>query len=123
MNETNDIHRGNKRYILTLAAIVAMQLPLFARTESESRKLTADETYGEVLEVAEGVTLDLNGCTLTVAGLSGSGSITSSSLKSGVLCVNSEADTSNDGVAIHGNVKFVKDGGGTFTAAKSNQTY
>ena len=119
----NDIHRGNKRYILTLAAIVAMQLPLFARTESESRKLTADETYGEVLEVAEGVTLDLNGCTLTVAGLSGSGSITSSSLKSGVLCVNSEADTSNDGVAIHGNVKFVKDGGGTFTAAKSNQTY
>ena len=119
----NDIHRGNKRYILTLAAIVAMQLPLFARTESESRKLTADETYGEVLEVAEGVTLDLNGCTLTVAGLSGSGSITSSSLKSGVLCVNSEADTSNDGVAIHGNVKFVKDGSGTFTAAKSNQTY
>ena len=119
----NDIHRGNKRYILTLAAIVAMQLPLFARTESESRKLTADETYGEVLEVAEGVTLDLNGCTLTVAGLSGSGSITSSSLKSGVLCANSEADTSNNGVAIHGNVKFVKDGGGTFMAAKSNQTY
>ena len=123
MNETNDIHRGNKRYILTLAAIVAMQLPLFARTVSESRKLTADETYDEVLEVAEGVTLDLNGCTLTAAGLSGSGSITCSSLKSGVLCVNSDVDTSNTGVAIYGNVKFVKDGGGTFTAAKSNQTY
>ena len=114
--------RGSLLYVVA-AAIVALQLPTFARTEIESRKLTSNETYEETLVLNNGVALDLNGYTLTVAGLSGTGFITCSSMQTGVLCVDSDTDSANDSVTIYGNVKFTKDGKGTLTAAKSNQTY
>ena len=44
-------------------------------------------------------------------------------MQTGVLCVDSDTDSANDSVTIYGNVKFTKDGKGTLTAAKSNQTY
>jgi hypothetical protein len=69
-----------KHGIFAALAGVAMVGTLFAadRTIDADYTLTGDETVDGVLSISEGVTLDLAGHKLTVAGLAGSGTVTSS---------------------------------------------
>lgn len=69
-----------KHGVLAALAGVAMAGTLFAadRTIDADYTLTGDETVDGVLSISEGVTLDLAGHKLTVAGLAGSGTVTSS---------------------------------------------
>lgn len=69
-----------KHGIFAALAGVAMDGTLFAadRTIDADYTLTGDETVDGVLSISEGVTLDLAGHKLTVAGLAGSGTVTSS---------------------------------------------
>ena len=79
---------------------------------------------------ADGVTFDLNGHAVKIAGLADQGyplsSVVNSSGNAGAelhVDVSEGLTITNSTVAISGNVKLVKDGKGTFVAAKVQQTY
>lgn len=86
-------------------------------------------TLGSV-RFAEGVTFDLNGHSVKIAGLADQGypisSVANSSESAGAELHVDVAEglfVTNSTVAISGNVKLVKDGKGTFVAEKVQQTY
>ncbi len=86
-------------------------------------------TLGSVM-FADGVTFDLNGHSVKIAGLADQGypisSVANSSESAGAELHVDVAEglfVTNSNVAISGNVKLVKDGKGTFVAAKVQQTY
>ena len=85
------------------------------RTISEDYTLTADEDwtgYGTVT-LAGGVTVDLNGHTLTVRGIAGDGAIVCTSGDTGILCIDSDSNLTNDSVGLFGNLQLLKTGSGT----------
>ena len=86
-------------------------------------------TLGSMM-FADGVTFDLNGHSVKIAGLADQGypisSVANSSESAGAELHVDVAEglfVTNSTVAISGNVKLVKDGKGTFVAAKVQQTY
>ena len=74
--------------------------------------------------IPEGVTINLNGHKLSVASFDGTGTITDTTT-GGELHVDvaSGETVENSSVAFAGQMKLVKDGEGTFVAAKGGQTY
>jgi autotransporter-associated beta strand protein len=112
------------------AAICAAALSFCAaaadRTIGADYALTEDEMVDGTLFVDEGVTVNLAGHSLSVKGIAGSGTITSEGADApGELhvTVDEGVTVSNSGVALAGNLKLVKEGAGTFTAAKAGQSY
>ena len=78
--------------------------------------------------MAEGTTIDLRGKILSVASLRGGGEVTDSSPDAAHpgelhLIVAEGVSVANSVVTFSGNMKFVKDGAGTFTASKADQSY
>ena len=76
---------------------------------------------GTTVSFASSASVNLDGHTLTVAGLESPNNATIKNDNSGThstLCVSNVAETANTKVAIAGNVKFVKMGTGKFTAGK-----
>ncbi len=75
----------------------------------------------------DGVKVDLNGHGVKVgdiAALLPNGSVTNSAAALSAVTVDvASGEVANSTVALLGNIKLVKDGGGTFTAAKVGQTY
>ena len=100
----------------------------YLRIEAGSATLAADSVDWRgipLLCVPEGVTVDLNGKELYLNGsLEGKGTITSS-VAGGELHVDVTEGTTNTNATIlfTGSLKFVKDGDGTFIAARESQTY
>lgn len=112
------------RMVCTLALFAAVAAHA-DETISASVTLVADRVVSGVLNVESGVVVDLAGYRLTASGLAGDGEITdsSSSATPGELWLDVSGTTANSTVAISGNLKFVLDGGGKFTASKTGQTY
>ena len=76
---------------------------------------------GTTVSFASSASVNLDGHTLTVAGLESPNNATIKNDNSGTrstLCVSNVTETANTKVAIAGNVKFVKMGTGRFTAGK-----
>ena len=75
----NEAARGRIALVATALCMTAA-LPSYAadRTISSDYTLTADETVDGVLTIEAGATVDLAGHKLTVAGLAGAGTVTSS---------------------------------------------
>lgn len=100
----------------------------YLRIEAGSATLAADSVDWRgipLLCVPEGVTVDLNGKELYLNGsLEDKGTITSS-VAGGELHVDVTEGTTNTNATIlfTGSLKFVKDGDGTFIAARESQTY
>ncbi len=100
----------------------------YLRIEAGSATLAADSVDWRgipLLCVPEGVTVDLNGKELYLNGsLEGKGTITSS-VAGGELHVDVPEGTTNTNATVlfTGSLKFVKDGDGTFIAARESQTY
>ena len=74
-----------------------------------------------------GVQMDLNGHDAKmgdIASLLPNGTVTNSAAALSTFTIDvASGALANATVSIHGNIKLVKDGGGTFTAAKAGQTY
>lgn len=106
-------------------AFIFMRFGVFAMNEtvSEDLVLTNDWAVNGTLTVEEGVTVDLNGHTLTVRGIAGDGAIVCTSGDTGILCIDSDSNLTNDSVGLFGNLQLVKTGSGTFTAARKYQGY
>lgn len=76
---------------------------------------------GTTVSFASSASVNLDGHTLTVAGLESPNNATIKNDNSGTLsalCVSNVTETANTKVAIAGNIKFVKMGDGRFTAGK-----
>ncbi len=70
---------------------------------------------------AQGAVIDLKGHNLTLAGFGGAGMITNSvDATTSVLTLDSGLAVNNSGTAVGGNVKFVKEGTGTFTSSRAS---
>ena len=121
-----------KRYVRCLAAMgIAGGVVLSAaaaRTVSENLTLTRDTDWSaDVVTVANGVTIDLNGHVLKVAGLDGataaSGTVTSSN--GGELRFVIPAGTTNtlSKTRLAGNLRVFKEGPGGLVLGLSGQTY
>ena len=116
--------------VTVLGSNVKMQVPEGATFAAASVTIS-DCTFGAdcdwrglaALSCSIDGTVDLSGHSLTVAAFPGEGTITNSvSGDAAQLCVSNVAAVANSTVAIGGNVRFLKDGPGTFTSAKA-QTY
>ena len=100
----------------------------YLRIEAGSATLAADSVDWRgihLLCVPEGVTVDLNGKELYLNGsLEGKGTITSS-VAGGELHVDVTEGTTNTNATVlfTGSLRLVKDGDGTFIAARESQTY
>ena len=112
-----------------LNAPVGTEIPWqYLRIEAGNATLAADAVDWRgipMLEVPEGVTVDLNGKKLHQNGkIEGSGAFTSAAA-GGALHVDVPEGTTNTNasVAFKGSLKLVKDGDGTFVAACESQTY
>ena len=121
-----------KSYVRCLAAMgIAGGMALSAaaaRTVSENLTLTRDTDWSaDVVTVANGVTIDLNGHVLKVAGLDGataaSGTVTSSN--GGELRFVIPAGTTNtlSKTRLAGNLRVFKEGPGGLVLGLSGQTY
>ena len=126
--EVSNLGRGALRLrsvAVCLSALFASVTALADETISASVTLDADRTVSGVLTVDSGVVVDLAGHRLTAGGLAGDGEITDSSsgAVTGELWMVVSGTTANSTVALSGNLKFVLDGGGAFTASKTGQTY
>jgi len=91
--------------------------------------LAADADWSAVtISAMNGKVIDLNGHRLTLSSLTGTGMITDSSADQAnpgafVASVASGKTLENTGVALSGNLKFVKEGAGTFIGKVTNQNY
>lgn len=91
----------------------------------------ADWTGLDLAKVAVGSSIDLGGNDLELSGFAGAvdagWTVTDSSAQGAggslTVTVPAGAELSNRGVALTGTLKFVKDGAGSFIAAKAGQTY
>ena len=121
-----------KHYVRCLAAMgIAGGMVLSAvgaRTVSENLTLTRDTDWSaDVVTVANGVTIDLNGHVLKVAGLDGataaSGTVTSSN--GGELRFVIPAGTTNtlSKTRLAGNLRVFKEGPGGLVVSLNGQTY
>jgi len=84
----------------------------------------ADWTSRGILRIDDYATIDLNGHSLTIAGSYGTGTITNSSATLGeVHFVIPDRNVQTCSLAILGNVKVFKDGGGTLSLLRAGQTF
>lgn len=128
-------HKGKSRAAKAHSHVVAGMVAAFAAfaamadvTVDANTTLTENQDWrnqGKVT-ITSGVTIDLAGHTLKVSDFGGEGTITDSSTgDAGMLevDVNTGVNVVNDGISLAGNLKLVKSGAGTLTAAVTNQTY
>ena len=84
----------------------------------------ADWTSRGILRIDDLATIDLNGHSLTIAGAYGAGTITNSSATLGAVhFVIPDGNVQTCSLAILGNVKVFKEGGGTFSLTRAGQTF
>ena len=88
--------------------------------------LDADEDWTSrgILRIDDCATIDLNGHTLTIAGAYGAGTIVNTSETAGaVRFVTPDQAVQTCSVALLGNLKVVKEGGGTLSLTRAGQTF
>lgn len=87
---------------------------------------TLDMATGFAFDYPSGIVIDVNGETLKMPEymIGGARPLTvTSGVKGGTLVATVDGAAANSAVTITGGLKFVKEGAGTFTAAKAGQTY
>ena len=84
----------------------------------------ADWTSRGILRIDDLATIDLNGHSLTIAGTYGAGTITNSSATLGAVhFAIPDGNVQTCSLAILGNVKVFKEGGGTLSLTRAGQTF
>ena len=116
----------NLMKVFVSAIAVSAFMPLCAdETISANTTLVEDRIIDGVLTIAEGVTIDLAGYKLTAhfAGQPESAATITSSTAGGELHAIVDEAYNNDKIELTGSLKLVKEGVGTWTATKTDQSY
>ena len=128
----NDALPCDRTRVYVCSGSAAMNAPVgtvvpwsYFSIEAANATLSDDVDWrGLAFPIPKGVTVNLNGHTLRMASFDGEGTITDTTT-GGELHVDVASDETveNSSVAFAGQMKLVKDGAGTFVAAKGGQTY
>ena len=128
----NDALPCDRTRVYVCSGSIAMNAPVgtvvpwpYFSIEAANATLAGDVDWrGLAFPIPKGVTVDLNGHKLRMASFAGEGTITDTTT-GGELHVDiaSGETVENSSVAFTGQMKLVKDGTGTFVAAKGGQTY